>query len=203
MSISYVIICYEWHLDWPRVLFTRPLRQRTLLNWSGGVYYNLKDSGSIDLLELIRTKFHEMEQSLNGVISDSGFLHGPLCPIDQEYVVLDGRTNDLYSFATPHQTFPTLPCLESISTNKEQCVYCRSYMHSTYECDPYRQFAKQSSKLNRYQVLMMMRWSGDHVVDHLSHPKGLQNTIHGMITWNSRTTFFAQVTQRGFLASGN
>ena len=81
-AFSYVNIFYEWHLDGPRVIFTRPLRQRTLLNWSGGVHYNLKEPGSIDLLESIRTKFHELEQSPNGVISDSGFLHGPLCPID-------------------------------------------------------------------------------------------------------------------------
>ena len=128
-ALSYVILFYEWHLDGPRVCFTRPLRQRTLLNWSGGIHYSLKEPGSIDLLELIRTKFHELEQNPNNVVSDSGFLHGPLSPIDQEYVILNGRTNDLYSFATPHQTFPILPCLESIVKNKETCSLSITYAH--------------------------------------------------------------------------
>ena len=56
---------------------------------------------------------------------------------------MNNRTNDLYSYATPHHMYPTLPCLESITTNKEQCVHCRSYMHSSYESDPYRHFAQQ------------------------------------------------------------
>ena len=81
--LSYVILCYEYHLDGPRVIFTRPLRQRTLLNWSGGVHYNLSEPGSMDLLELIRTKYHLMEQNPSGFVSDAGFfLHGPICPID-------------------------------------------------------------------------------------------------------------------------
>ena len=40
-ALSYVIIFYEWHLDGARVIFTRPLRHRTLLTWSGGVDYDL------------------------------------------------------------------------------------------------------------------------------------------------------------------
>ena len=56
-ALSYVILFYEWHLDGPTVVFTRPLSQRTLLNWSGGTHYRLEEPGSIDLLEMVRTKF--------------------------------------------------------------------------------------------------------------------------------------------------
>ena len=146
-ALSYVILFYEWHLDGPRVVFTRPLRQRTLLSWSGGIYYRLEEPGSIDLLEMIRNKFHELEQNPRGVVSDSGFLHGPLSPIDQEYVALKGKATELYSYATPHHTFPILPCL-NFTKDKELCVYCRTHMHTTYECDPFRQYVKRRLELS-------------------------------------------------------
>ena len=72
-ALSYVILFYEWHLDGPRVVITRPLRQMTLVNWSGEVHYNLSEPESIDLWELIRTQIHMMEQNPSGVVFDSGF----------------------------------------------------------------------------------------------------------------------------------
>ena len=76
-----------------------------------------------------------------------GFLHGSLCPIDQEYVILNNRTTDLVSFATPHLMFPPLPCLESLKASQEECVHCSTRAHTSYECDAYRQVVKQALRI--------------------------------------------------------
>ena len=43
LALSYVVLFYEFHLDGQKVMFTRPLRQRTLLNWSGGVHHSIQN----------------------------------------------------------------------------------------------------------------------------------------------------------------
>ena len=72
---SHMLFCFMNGTLMGQGFFTRLLRQRTLLNRSGGVHYNLSEPESIDLLELIRTKNHLMEQSHGGVVSDSGFFY--------------------------------------------------------------------------------------------------------------------------------
>ena len=107
------------------------------------MHYNCSESGSIDLLEVARAKYYELEKNPSRHTSYSGFLQGPLCPIDQEYVLLNIMTTDLVSFATPHYTFPRPPPLISIVDRLEPCVCCKTLMHTSYECDAYRQKVKQ------------------------------------------------------------
>jgi len=83
--------------------------------------------------------------------------------MDQEYVVLNGKATELYSYATPHNTFPILPCL-NFTKDKEQCAYCRTQMHTSFECDPFRQYIKR-----KLEISAGVRWDavndGDDALD--------------------------------------
>ena len=98
-------------------------------------------------MEFARTKYHELEKKPARHTSDSGFLQGPLCPIDQEYLILSNMNTDMVSLATQHFTFLKLPTLSSMVTEQEACVCCTSIMHIRHECDACRQQLTQALKV--------------------------------------------------------
>ena len=90
------------------------------------------------MLEPVRAKFHKLEQNPVQQTSDSGFLHGPLYPIDAEYLVMNKVDNRMGRFVAPHCTFPSLPVLLFYNGDLISCVHCKSMMYTSHECDPYR-----------------------------------------------------------------
>ena len=75
LAYSYAVFFYQYKLDGPRMIFTRPLQHRALLHWYGGVHYRHDLKKSLDMLELVRTIWSKLEIDTQQQNSDSGLLH--------------------------------------------------------------------------------------------------------------------------------
>ena len=172
--------------------FTRPLRQRSLLPWTGGVYYSFSDPGSIDFLELARTKYHELEKNPARHTLILDFCRGLFARLTKNIGSWTARQRTWLALRR-RITLPKLPPLSPTAGEQGECVRCKSLLHTSYECDAYRQKVQQVLEYNRrfHRASCRMQLNQGHVLDRCFQHKGCPRMIHCTVTGEYRTNFHA------------